>query len=56
MNDGATTVVYTSGITLNIYDLATGSSRVLANGSAPSISRDGQWVAFLSAVNGIQQA
>jgi len=56
MNDAATTVVYSQGIALYLYNLATGASYLFANGSAPSISRDGQWVAFLSPVTGVLQA
>ncbi len=56
MNDAATTVVYVQGFALYIYDIASSTGRLFANGSAPSISRNGQWVAFLSPVNGVPQA
>jgi len=56
MNDAATTILYTSGITLYLYDLAGGTSGIFANGSGQSISRDGSCAAFVSPVNGVPQA
>ena len=56
MDDAADTVVYVQDIALYLYDVATDTSRLFANGSAPSISRDGKWVAFLSPVDGVLQA
>jgi uncharacterized protein (TIGR03437 family) len=56
MDDNATTIVYSVGASLYLYDAAAGTSRAFASGSAPSISQDGTRVAYLSPVNGIQQA
>ena len=56
MDDAADTVVYVQDGALYLYDLASGNGRLFANGTAPSISRDGQWVAFLSPMNGVAQA
>jgi uncharacterized protein (TIGR03437 family) len=56
MDDDATTVISQDGITLWLYDIATGTRRIFANGHGASISRTGNMAAFLSPVGGVEQA